>query len=93
MVLDPFISFILVLLIGIVAGVIAHRGVGESWISRRVVGGARGDVTSALVGIAGAFIGFHLAALIFLSGGMIVLLIGAIVGAAVVLWGWKAVRL
>jgi uncharacterized membrane protein YeaQ/YmgE (transglycosylase-associated protein family) len=58
-----------------------------------LVGGARADVTSALVGIAGAFIGFHLTALIFLSGGMIVLFIGAIVGAALVVWGWKTIRL
>jgi uncharacterized membrane protein YeaQ/YmgE (transglycosylase-associated protein family) len=50
-------------------------------------------VTSALGGIAGAFIGFHLAALIFLSGGIIILFIGAIVGAALVVWGWKTVRL
>ena len=36
---------------------------------------------------------FPLAALIFLSDGMIVLLIGAIVDAALVVWGWKTVRL
>jgi uncharacterized membrane protein YeaQ/YmgE (transglycosylase-associated protein family) len=80
-------------MIGIIAGVIGQKGVRSSWLSRRVVGGARGDVTSALVGIAGAFVGFHLAALIFLSGEMLVLLIGAIVGAAMVVWGWRTVSL
>lgn len=93
MVMDPFVTFILVVLIGIAAGVIGERGLPTSWLSRRLVGGTRADVTGALVGIAGAFIGFHLAALILLSGGLIVLLIGAIVGAALVVWGWKTVRL
>jgi uncharacterized membrane protein YeaQ/YmgE (transglycosylase-associated protein family) len=93
MVVDPFVTFIGVLLIGIIAGIIGQRGVRVSWLSRRLVGGARADMTSALVGIAGAFIGFHLAALIFILGGTIVLFIGAIVGAALVVWGWKAVRL
>jgi hypothetical protein len=91
--MDPFVTFILVILIGIVAGVIGQRGVRTSWLSQRMVGGARADMTSALVGIAGAFIGFHLAALILRSGGLIVLLIGAIAGAALVVWGWKTVRL
>ncbi len=91
--MDPLISFVLVILIGIVAGVIGERGLPTSWLSRQLVGGTRADVTGALVGIAGAFIGFHLAALIFLAGGMIVILIGAIAGAALVVWGWKTVRL
>jgi len=91
--MDPLIVFLVVLLIGIAAGVIAQRGVRASSLSSRFRGNLRGDVTSALVGVAGAFIGFHLAALIFLSGGTIVLLLGAIVGAGVVLWGWKTMRL
>ncbi len=88
--LDPLVTFIIVLLIGVVAGLVAQRGVRASWLSRPLVGGMRGDVTSALVGIAGAFIGFHIAALIFTSGEAIALFLGAIVGAVLVLWGWKA---
>ena len=50
--LDPLVTFIIVLLIGIVAGVIAQRGLRASWLSRRLAGGIRSDVTGALVGIA-----------------------------------------
>jgi uncharacterized membrane protein YeaQ/YmgE (transglycosylase-associated protein family) len=89
---DPLVVFILVLLIGIVAGVIAQRGLRGSWLSRQLIGGMRGDVTSALVGVAGAFIGFHIAALIFTSGEAIALFLGAIVGAVLVLWGWRTVK-
>jgi uncharacterized membrane protein YeaQ/YmgE (transglycosylase-associated protein family) len=63
-----------------------------SWLSRQIAGG-RADLTSALVGIAGAFIGFHIAALVALSAGMIVLFIAAIVGAVLVVWGWREIRL
>jgi uncharacterized membrane protein YeaQ/YmgE (transglycosylase-associated protein family) len=93
MTLDPLITFVIVLLIGIIAGVIGQRGMRSSWLSRLTVGGTRADITSALVGIAGAFIGFHIGAILALSAGMIVLFIFAAVGAALVLWGWKTVRL
>jgi uncharacterized membrane protein YeaQ/YmgE (transglycosylase-associated protein family) len=89
---DPLLAFVIVLAIGIIAGIIAQRGLRASWLSRRLGGSTRSDVTSALVGIAGAFIGFHIAALV-LVGGPIVLFLGAIVGAALVLWAWKTVRL
>lgn len=36
MVMDPFLTFILVLLIGTAAGVIGQRGVRTSWLSRRL---------------------------------------------------------
>ena len=91
--MDPWISFLLVLLIGIVAGMIAQRGFSRSWLSRRIGGATRSDVTGALIGIAGAFIGFHLTALVLSPAGTVVLLVGAILGAVVVLWGWKALKL
>ena len=62
MTVGPIATFIIVLLIGIVA----QRIAGPSWLSKQIVGSRRADLTSALVGIAGAFIGFHLAALIAL---------------------------
>ena len=63
-----------------------------SWLSRQVAG-RRADVTSALVGIAGAFIGFHIAAIVALSAGMIMLFIFAAIGAALVVWGWREIKL
>jgi uncharacterized membrane protein YeaQ/YmgE (transglycosylase-associated protein family) len=91
--LDPVVTFIIVLLIGIVAGIGFQRAARPSWLSRQIAGGRRADLTSALVGIAGAFIGFHLAALLFLAGGMLVIFLGAVLGAVVVLWGWREIRL
>jgi uncharacterized membrane protein YeaQ/YmgE (transglycosylase-associated protein family) len=90
MVLDPALTFLLVLVIGIAAGVIFDRVAGPGWLTRQIAGQSRGIATSALVGIAGAFIGFHLFVLFGILG--IAALIGAIIGAAVVLWAWRTVR-
>jgi len=91
--MDPWIAFVLILLVGIIAGVIAERGFRRSWLSRQVGATTRSDVTAALVGIAGSFIGWHLAAMLIPAASTVVLLIGAILGAALILWGWKALRL
>lgn len=91
--MDATLIFILILVIGIAAGMIAQRIARPSWLSRQIAGGRRADLTGALVGIAGAFIGFHVTALVLASAQPIVLLIGAIVGAALVVWGWREIRL
>ena len=78
--------------IRIVVGVAAQRMARASWLSRQIAGGRRAEVTSALVGVAGAFVGFHLAALVALSAGMGLLFIAAIIGAALVVWGWREIK-
>ena len=88
--LDPTVTFLLVLAIGIVAGLIFDRLAGPGWLTRQFAGRRRGIVTSALIGTAGAFIGFHLAGLAAVAGAAA--LIGAAVGALVVLWVWRMVR-
>jgi uncharacterized membrane protein YeaQ/YmgE (transglycosylase-associated protein family) len=88
---DPLITFLIVVLIGIVAGLLAQRYFNSSWILKQL-GGRRRTVTSALVGIAGAFIGFHIGALLGL-GNILLLFITAAIGAALVLWGWKELRI
>ena len=71
-------------------GALPARG---SWLSKQIAGRNRALVTCALVGIAGSFIGFHLAILLeLLKYGSIALFIAAAAGAVLVLWGWKAVR-
>ncbi len=90
--MDPLLTFIVVVLIGIVVGIAIQRMARASWLSRQIAGGARAELTSALVGIAGAFIGFHIAALVALSAGMTLLFIAAIIGAVVVVWGWREIR-
>lgn len=88
--MTPAVTFLIVVLIGIAAGLIFDRFAGPGWLTRQIAGSTRSIITSALVGIAGAFIGFNIAALLGLLG--IAALIGAVVGAAVVLWAWRTVR-
>jgi uncharacterized membrane protein YeaQ/YmgE (transglycosylase-associated protein family) len=90
---DPLVVFVMVVLIGIVAGLLAQRFFRSSWISQQIAGRHRGAVTSALVGIAGSFLGIHLGAITKLAGSGIAALVAAAIGAAVVLWGWKALKL
>ena len=91
--MTPVVTLIIVLLIGIIVGIAAQRMARASWLSRQIAGGRRADLTSALVGIAGAFIGFHVAALVAVSAGMIILFLAAVIGAALVVWGWREIRL
>ncbi len=88
---EPALVFLIVLVIGIVAGLLFDRFLGPSWFVRQFAG-TRAIVTSALVGIAGALIGFHIATLLALGGGVIVLYIGAVIGAAVILYVWRMIR-
>ena len=91
--MTPTLTFIIILLIGIIVGIAVEGMARASWLSRQIAGGRQAEVTSTLVGIAGTFIGFHLAALVALSAGMIVLFIAAIIGAALVVWDWREIRL
>ena len=58
---DPVVTFLLVLAIGVAAGILFDRLAGPSWLARQFSGSARGIVTSALVGVAGAFVGYSCA--------------------------------
>ena len=88
---DPVVIFILVLAIGIVAGILFDRLAGPSWLARQFSGSTRGIITSALVGVAGSFVGYHIA-LLALGGGLMISLIAAAAGAAVVLFIWRMVK-
>jgi uncharacterized membrane protein YeaQ/YmgE (transglycosylase-associated protein family) len=90
---DPLATFIILLVIGIAAGLIFERMVGSSWFTRQVTGSQRRMVTSALVGIAGSFVGYHLFALLgVVVSGNLGFFLGAIICAAAVLWGWRQIR-
>jgi uncharacterized membrane protein YeaQ/YmgE (transglycosylase-associated protein family) len=89
---DPAIMFLLILAIGIVAGLLFDRLAGPSWLARQFSGSTRGMITSALVGVAGAFIGYHFAMLLALGGGTVTSVIAAAAGAAVVLFGWRMAK-
>jgi hypothetical protein len=88
--MDPTLTVVLVLLIGIVVGFGAVRVGRPSWLSQKLAGGRRVEFTSTLVGTAGSFIGFHAAALFALSSP--VLLVGAAIGAIFVVWIWREVK-
>jgi uncharacterized membrane protein YeaQ/YmgE (transglycosylase-associated protein family) len=89
---DPAVTFVLILAIGIVAGLLFDRLAGPSWIARQFAGSHRGMITAALVGVAGAFVGYHISALLALGGGLLTALIAAAAGAAVVLFAWRLAK-
>jgi len=89
---DPLVTFVLVLAIGVIAGLLFDRLAGPSWLARQFSGSTRGIITSALVGVAGAFVGYHVAMLLGLGGGVLTSVVAAAVGAAVVLFGWRMAK-
>jgi len=89
---DPAVTFLLVLVVGIAAGVLFDRVAGPSWLARQFSGSTRGIITSALVGVAGAFVGYHIAGLLALRVGLVTSLVAAAVGAAVVLFVWRMAK-
>ena len=78
---------VIVTAIGLIIGLAFNR-YGHSWLGR-TFGGSRSDVTSALVGIAGSFIGFHVGVVLGLLPSPLVSYATAVVGAVIVLWAWR----
>ena len=90
--IDPVAAFILIVVIGVAAGMLFDRFAGPSWFARQF-GGQRGSATSSLVGVAGSFIGYHLAVLgemVGLNGYAV--FVGAAAGAVIVLLLWRMIR-
>jgi uncharacterized membrane protein YeaQ/YmgE (transglycosylase-associated protein family) len=87
---DPTTTFLIVLVIGVVLGLVFDHFLGRGWLARQVTGG-RQYLTSALVGVAGSFVGYHIAILLRVGAGWPQLL-GAALGALVVLWVWRMAR-
>lgn len=79
--------FLIVLIIGIVVGLFFNRYV-RSWLARLGTT-SHSDMTSALVGVAGAFIGFHLGVILGLLPSPLMLYLAAVIGAVVVVWLWR----
>jgi hypothetical protein len=82
-------NLILILAIGIIVGIVFRR-YGRTWFGRQTAGIAGpSDVTYALVGIAGSFIGFHIFVILGLLPTPLMLYIGALIGAALTVWLWR----
>lgn len=89
MITTPLLTLIVILAIGIIVGLMFNR-YGRSWLGRQVADATGvGDVTYSLVGIAGSFIGFHLAVVLGLLPTPLMLYLAAVVGAAVTIWLWR----
>jgi len=91
---DPVVSFFIVLAIGMIVGLAAQKVLQTSWLSKQIAGVRNLAVSHALIGVAGSFVGFHVATLVNSGGrGSLLPLIGALVGAVLVVWAWKTVKL
>lgn len=84
---DPFLNLLIIVAIGIIVGLLFNRYAG-TWLSR-LGRTSKSDITSSLVGIAGAFIGFHVAVALALGAGRLLAYLAAAAGAAAVLWFWR----
>jgi len=83
------VNLVVILAIGIIVGLLFNRH-GRSWLGRQTAGVTGvGDVTYALVGVAGAFIGFHVTVILGLLPTPLMLYLGALVGAALTVWLWR----
>lgn len=80
---------IMIIVIGVVVGLVMNRYSG-SWLGQKVaLATGAGDITYALVGVAGSFIGFHLAVILGLLPTPLMLYLAAILGAVVTVWLWR----
>jgi uncharacterized membrane protein YeaQ/YmgE (transglycosylase-associated protein family) len=83
------VNLLVILVIGIIVGLIFNR-YGRSWLGRQTSGATgMGDVTYALVGIAGSFMGFHIAVILGLLPTPLILYLAALAGAAITIWLWR----
>lgn len=83
------VNLIVILAIGIVVGILFNR-YGRSWFGQQIAGATGvGDVTYALVGIAGSFIGFHVVVILGLLPTPLMLYLGALIGAAATIFLWR----
>ena len=81
-------TFLILVIIGAGVGLAMNR-YGRSWVGRHITGttGA-GDITFALVGIAGSFMGYHIAGILGLYSPLIMYVLAA-AGAALTVWLWR----
>jgi hypothetical protein len=86
--MNPLGTFLLLVVFGAAVGFAMNR-YGRSWFGRHITGAtSAGDVTYGLVGIAGSFMGFHIAAILGLLSPLLMYLL-AIGGAALTVWLWR----
>jgi hypothetical protein len=81
-------TFLLLVVFGAAVGFALNR-YGRTWLGRQVAGATgAGDITYALVGIAGSFMGFHIAGILGI-GSLLLAYILAVAGAALTVYLWR----
>ena len=81
-------TFLLLVVFGAAVGFALNR-YGRTWLGRQVAGATgAGDITYALVGIAGSFMGFHVAGILGI-GSLFLAYILAVAGAALTVYLWR----
>jgi hypothetical protein len=80
-------TFLILVVIGAAVGLAMIR-YGHTWLGRHVASANHGDITYALIGIAGSFMGFHIAAILEVLSPLLMYLF-AIAGAGLTIWLWR----
>ena len=81
-------TFLLLVLFGAAVGFAMIR-YGHNWIGRQVAGATTGgEITYALVGIAGSFMGYHIAAILGIGSELLAYIL-AVAGAALTIYLWQ----
>jgi len=78
-------DFLTLLLIGVAVGIVMTR-YGQSWLGRNFTGAS--DATFALVGVAGAFVSYHLGLVLGVLSPILLYVI-AVAGAVLTVWLWR----
>lgn len=81
-------TFLVLVVIGAAVGIAMIR-YGHTWLGRHFATATKGDLTYALVGIAGSFMGFHIAGILGALSPLVMYLL-AIAGAAATVWLWSS---
>jgi len=81
-------TFLLLVIFGAAVGFAMNR-YGRTWLGRQVTAATgAADITYALVGIAGSFMGFHIAGILGV-GSLFLAYLFAVAGAAATVWLWR----
>lgn len=86
--MSPILNFLVLIIIGAGIGFAMNR-YGRNWLGRQVTDATGvGDITYGLIGIAGAFMGYHVGLILSIYIQFVLYLLAAL-GAALTLWAWR----
>ena len=80
-------TFLLLVVFGAAVGFAMIR-YGNTWLGRQVASATGSEITYALVGIAGSFMGWHVAGILGIGSELLAYIL-AVAGAALTVWLWQ----